>query len=114
MFCKLAMVGAMTLVVELQLCGVTRGETVWADSANSYATFKQDVPDPVVEFLNRSPFPADLNHSPRQVVERQDVTIPSQVESQTVPLPPGVWTGMSGLLGLGIFSAARNARRKMR
>ena len=79
-------------------------------SPAQHAVSEYSVSQPVAQFLNNSAVPGDLNRSPQEVLHDHPIVAPP-VESQMVPLPPGVWTGMSGLLALGLVRAGRSVRK---
>jgi hypothetical protein len=98
------------------MSGVCRGELVPAAQADAVTpfvaptSFRIVTPDPVARFLNSPAVPDELNRSPREVLH-EPPSISPPVESQMVPLPPGVWTGFSGLFGLGLFRVAKRVRK---
>jgi hypothetical protein len=116
---KLARLSA-ALFLTAGACGMSHGEIVryGVDDSNvsgsaaiaAPVAFTTAIPDPVVQFLDSSLHSTDLNPSPRQVLHEEPVTAPA-VESQMVPLPESFWTGMTGLLGLGVIHAAKRVRK---
>jgi hypothetical protein len=56
-----------------------------------------------------------LNVSGNQAFELKEIPITDggTGPGPVIPLPAGVWTGLSGLVGLAVLGAAKNARRHL-